>query len=155
MRILLKTLLDCDPDAAWRAIRSPAVLAAVSAPWMGFESREAGGLPEYWPSGEHVVCVKAFRVMHVADQVIGISYPARRDGVRLMLDNGRALNGVLAPVRRWQHSLTVAPAPGGKTLYRDRLIIEAGALTPLYWVGFWVFWQWRAARMRSLAPSWQ
>ncbi len=154
MRILLKTVLDCDPDTAWRAIRSPAVLQAVSAPWMGFESREEGGFPEEWPTGEHVVCVKAFGIVPIADQVIGISFPQRRDGVRMMRDNGRGLVGAFAPMRRWQHSLTVAAAPGGRTLYRDQLIIEAGVLTPLFWAGTWAFWQWRAARMRALAPTW-
>ncbi len=29
------SILDCDPDAAWRALRSPAVFREVSSPFMG------------------------------------------------------------------------------------------------------------------------
>ena len=46
------------------------------------------------------------------------------------------------------------PAGTGKTLYRDRLIIGAGALTPAAWYGMWALWQWRGARLRQLAPNW-
>ena len=40
---MLKQVLDCDPDAAWRAIRSPQVFRAVSAPLMTFTSAEPLG----------------------------------------------------------------------------------------------------------------
>ena len=45
MRILLKFVLDCDPDVAWDAIRSPSILKDVSFPLASFTSLEHGGFP--------------------------------------------------------------------------------------------------------------
>jgi hypothetical protein len=74
--------------------------------------------------------------------------------VRAMRDTGRGLSGPLAAITSWQHTLTVAPTDDGRTLYRDQLKFEAGALTPLLWPMYWAFWQWRAIRMQQLAPGW-
>ncbi|MGV8881713.1 MAG: hypothetical protein ACOH19_06140 [Rhodoglobus sp.] len=157
MRVLLKLTLDCPPDAAWLAIRSPHVLGEVSAPLTGIRSLEPGGFPEVWPEGDHRVAVSAFGILPLGEQVIGISFPSPPEGymdVRMMRDSGSTSGWALSAVTYWQHTLTVAPAPGGKTLYRDRLVFEAGALTPLLWPVYWAFWQWRAIGMRRLARSW-
>ena len=49
----------------------------------------------------------------------------------------------------------MSPAPGqpGKTLWRDRLVI-GGPTAPLLWPVLWGVWQWRAARVKALAPGW-
>ena len=154
MRILLKIELDCSPDAAWRAVRTPAVLERVSTPLMGLSSLEAGGFPEVWQAGDHHVLVKAFGIADAGTQNIGISFPARKDGVRVMQDSGPPLSGPLAVVTRWQHQLAVSALPDGRTLYRDQLRFSAGAATLLIWPVLWAFWQWRGHRMRALAPSW-
>jgi hypothetical protein len=51
--------------------------------------------------------------------------------------------------------MAVSPSDDGRTLYRDRLDISAGMLTPLVWVGVWAFWQWRAFQLTRLAPRWR
>ena len=155
MRILLKLVLDCSADAAWDAVRTPRGMQQVSAPFTTFESLEPGGFPSTWSAGEHAVRISSFGGITIGDQVIGISYPEREDDVRMQVDTGRGLSGPLALVTKWQHSIAIAPAPSGRTLYRDQLSFEAGALTPLLWLGYWAFWQWRGARIRSLAPSWE
>ena len=152
---MLKLVLDCPPDVAWRAIRSPAVFRAVSAPLLSFVSLEPDGFPETWPAGEHPVQGTAFGVLAAGDQVIDISFPHRDDDVRMVLDAGTALNGPLTVVTRRDHTMAVSPAPGGRTLFRDRLVFEAGVWTPVVWVFFWVFWQWRGIRLRALAPRWR
>ena len=155
MRILLKLVLDCTPDAAWNAVRSPRGMQQVSAPFSTFESLETGGFPAIWSAGEHQVKISSFGLVPIGEQVIGISYPERSDGVRVQVDTGRGLSGPLALVTKWQHSIAIAPASGGRTLYRDQLVFEAGTIAPLLWVGYWAFWQWRSARIRSLAPTWK
>ena len=154
MRILLKLVLDCPPDAAWRAIRSPEVFRQVSAPLTTFESLD-GPFPESWPEGEHIVAVKALGLVPMGRQVIAIGFPRRSDGVRMVRDSGRGLDGMLALVTTWDHRMAVAATADGRTLYRDRLVIGAGILTPLVWPVFWVFWQWRAARLKALARTWR
>jgi hypothetical protein len=51
--------------------------------------------------------------------------------------------------------MAVSSAPDGRTLYRDRLVFEAGPVTVLMWPVYWAFWQWRAIGMRRLAPGWE
>lgn len=155
MRVLLKIVLDCDPDTAWDAIRSPRVLGDVSGPLLAFEALEPGGFPAQWGPGDHPVLVKAGGLVPIGEQVIGISFPELgREGVRAMRDTGRATSGPLSIITRWEHTLTVAPTADGRTLYRDQLVFEAGALTPLLWPMYWAFWQWRSIGMRRLAPTW-
>lgn len=155
MRVLLKLELDCAPDDAWRAIRSPQVFQEVSAPLSTFRSLEVGGFPELWQPGEHPVHMSAGGIFPVGQQVIDVSFPDAPTGVRVMRDSGRGLSGPLALVTHWEHSMAISAAPGGKTLYRDQLIFSAGALTALMWPLYWAFWQWRGAALQRLSPSWR
>ncbi len=65
------------------------------------------------------------------------------------------LTGALAGLDVWDHQMAVSPAPGDptKTLWRDRLVI-GGRTAPLLWPVLWATWQWRAARVKALAPTW-
>jgi hypothetical protein len=154
MRILLKLVLDCPPDAAWRAIRDPQVFAAVSAPLVRFSSQERDGFPANWAEGAHPVSVSAFGIVPMGEQVIDISFPVRDDGVRMMRDAGGAISGPLALVTRWDHRMAVSALPDGRTLYRDKLEYSAGPATMLLWPVYWAFWQWRARGLVRLARTW-
>ncbi|MEP6482165.1 MAG: hypothetical protein ABJA94_09185 [Rhodoglobus sp.] len=146
MRVLLKLILDCPPDAAWNAIRSPDVFRAVSFPLSTFTSLEPGGFPEQWAAGEHPVLVKALGLVAVGEQVIDISFPPTRNGVRRVVDRGRGFPGIT----KWEHTMAVSAAPGDRTLYRDQLKFD-GPL--VLWPLFWAFWQWRAIGLTRLAPA--
>ena len=153
MRILLKLHLDCTPDAAWNAIRRPEYFRAVSFPLTTFTSLEPDGFPELWPAGEHPVLVRALGIIAVGEQVIDISFPPQKRGVRSVVDRGRGVSGQLALITKWEHTMAVSDAPGNKTLYRDQLTFEAGPFTVLLWPMFWAFWQWRAIGLTRLAPG--
>ena len=156
--MLLKLVLDCDPDAAWRAIRSPTVLREVSSPLFVFSSLEPNGFPTIWEPGRHPVRVRAGGILPFGEQEIRLTFDDRRaDGVRIMRDTG----GIRGRTTLWDHRMAIAPDPRGpgtdgrpRTLYRDRLLVSAGLLTPALWYATWAFWQWRGARMRALAPGW-
>jgi hypothetical protein len=162
MRVLLKLVLDCDPDAAWRAIRSPAVLREISSPLFTLESLEPHGFPTVWEPGEHPVRIRGGGLIPLGTQRISLTFDeSRHDGVRIMRDAGGSASGARAAVTGWDHRLAISADPAGpdaaghtKTLYRDQLRISAGALTPALWYGVWAFWQWRGLRMRQLAPTW-
>ncbi|MFC9561466.1 hypothetical protein [Agromyces sp. NPDC056965] len=155
MRVLLKLTLDCTPDAAWRALRSPAVLREVVAPWLDFESLEPGGLPTTWPDGEHRLRVLAFRRFPAGEERVDLTSPAGLpEGVRMLRDGGGADTGVFAAFDEWDHRMAVSALPDGRTLYRDQLRATAGALDALAWYPTWAFWQWRGMRLRQLAPTW-
>ncbi len=155
VRIVLKLELDCPPDAAWKAIRSPSVFRAVSSPLIRFISLEPGGFPEQWSEGGHRVKAKVLGFVPMGSQVISASESHRNDGVRVMRDNGPPLTGALAVIRSWQHSMAISAAPEGRTLFRDELVFSAGIANVPVWIAMWAFWQWRAFRIRALAPSWR
>jgi len=158
MRVLLKEILDCPPDAAWRALQSPAVFREVSSPLISVESLEADGFPSVWEPGEHPVELTALGLVPMGKQVIRLSMVTeRRDGVRIVRDTGRGVSGALEAVTLWDHRMAVSadPAGTGKTLYRDQLIFRTGALTLPSWPVFWMMWQWRMLQLKRLAPTWR
>ena len=122
---------------------------------MTFQSLEKDGFPETWSAGIHPVKAKAFGRFNLGEQLIDLSYPRRRDGVRMEVDSGGALNGAMSVITRWEHSMAVSPTADGRTLYRDQLKFSAGLLTILMWPVLWAFWQWRGRRIRQLSRDWR
>lgn len=155
MRVQLRLTLDCTPDAAWDALRSPSVLSQVMHPWLSVEPLEAKGFPLRWTEGPHPVAVAALiGRIPVGEQNIDLRFQERGD-TRVITDDGGPTSGALALVTRWRHRMAVSPAPGGRTLYRDRLDIRAGVMTPLVWLSLWFFWQWRARQLQRLSTRWR
>ena len=157
MKVLLKLILDCDPHAAWRAIQSPAVFREASSPFLDFDSLELKGFPSRWNEGDHPVKVKAGGAVGVGEQVIDIHLePNKHPGVSIVRDSGFGVSGFTSLITKWDHRMAIAadPAGTGKTLYRDRLVFEAGPMTAAIWPSMWAFWQLRGARLKALAPGW-
>lgn len=161
MRILLKLVLDCDADAAWRALHSPRAIADLYGPLMELNPMDAAGMPVRLEPGLDVpvrVSVGWAGGLPLGDQLIHVSERFTRDAngpVRVLRDSGIPLTGPLAALDVWDHQMAVSPAPGDatKTLWRDRLVI-GGAAAPALWPLLWTTWQWRGARLRALAPTW-
>ncbi|HTL41226.1 MAG TPA: hypothetical protein VL294_07115 [Pseudolysinimonas sp.] len=155
MRVQLKLILDAPPDAVWAALRSPSVFTEVAHPLFSFEPLSPRGFPRRWSEGEHHVAASVlWGMIPVGEQIIDISYHERGD-VRIVEDAGGPVSGALAVVTGWRHRMAVSAGPGGATLFRDRLDISAGVLTPLVWLGTWLFWQWRGFQLSRLAPRWR
>lgn len=168
MRVLLKLEIDCDVDAAWRALHSPRAVAELYGPLIDLKPLDPGGLPTSWapgsdgaPRSEAVgVQLRLAGILPLGRQLIQPSdrvLTDPRDGspVRTLRDTGIPISGPLAGLDVWDHQMAVSPAPRNpsRTLWRDRLVI-GGAVAPLVWPLLWSTWQWRAARIRALAPSW-
>ena len=159
MRVMLKFVIDCDADAAWRALHSPRAVAELYGPFLEMEPLGAEGFPTRWESGADVaVGLSVAGALPLGRQLIHASdrfTTDRRGPVRIFRDSGIPLTGALAALDVWDHQIAVAPAPGDptKTLWRDRLVI-GGAAAPALWPVLWGLWQWRQARIRALAPSW-
>lgn len=159
MRILLKLVLDCDADAAWRALHSPRAVAELYGPLVGLDPMAAEGLPGTFDSGADVPVRMTLggavplgaQLIHVSDR----SVDASGGSVRILRDSGIPLTGPLASLDVWDHQMAVSPAPGdpAKTLWRDRLVIGGPAAVVL-WPVLWAVWQWRGVRLRQLAPTW-
>jgi hypothetical protein len=156
MNIFLRLTLDCEPDDAWEAIRRPDVFRSVSSPLLKMSSLEPGGFPENWTgNGPHRIKISLLGIIPMGTQTIDVHFTSRPGGVRMMIDSGETLSGPLTITRDWDHRMAVSAAPSKKTLYRDRLVVKAGLLTPAVWLGMWVFWQFRARRLTVLSSTWR
>jgi hypothetical protein len=170
MRVLLKLEIDCDADAAWRALHSPRAVAELYGPLIDLAPLDPEGLPTSWAPRRADEPTRMPQAIGVQLRLGGILPLGRqliqpsdliltdpRDGapVRTLRDTGMPLTGPLAGLDVWDHQIAVSPLPGdpARTLWRDRLVI-AGATAPLVWPVLWSTWQWRAARIRALAPGW-
>lgn len=159
MRILLKFVVDCDADAAWRAIHSPRAVAELYGPLLDVAALETRGLPTTWEPGTEVpIQLSVAGVVPVGRQLIHASDRVTEDrngAVRIFRDSGIPLTGPLASLDVWDHQMAISPAPGDptKTLWRDRLVF-AGPTAAALWPVLWGVWQWRAARVKTLAPTW-
>ncbi|MDE0545288.1 hypothetical protein [Microbacterium sp. C7(2022)] len=159
MRILLKMVIDCDSDAAWRALHSPRAVGELYGPLVDLTPLETTGLPTTWAPGADIpVQLSALGGIPIGRQFIHISEretASAHGPVRILRDSGIPLTGPLASLDVWDHQMAVSPAPGDptKTLWRDRLVI-GGPTALALWPVLWATWQWRAARIRALAPTW-
>ena len=157
--MLLKLVLDCDPDAAWRALHSPRAVAELYGPFLDLAPMDPAGLPSAWSPGDDApVALSALGALPMGQQLIHVServVEERGGRVRILRDSGIPLTGPLAGLDVWDHQMAVSAAPGspGRTLWRDRLVIGGGP-APLLWPVLWSVWQWRGARLRALAPTW-
>jgi hypothetical protein len=157
MRILLKFVIDCDADAAWRALHSPRAVAELYGPLVTLNP--LAQLPTSWRTGDDgAVALSLGGVVPLGRQLIDVSDLEREhhgQRVRILRDTGIPLSGPLAALDVWDHQMAVSPADGdpARTLWRDRLMI-GGAAAPALWPALWATWQWRGARIRALAPSW-
>lgn len=159
MRILLKLTLDCDADAAWRALHSPRAVAELYGPLVQLQPMAAQGLPTSLEPGLDVPVRMTLggaiplgaQLVHVSDRLV----EDERGAVRILRDSGIPLTGPLASLDVWDHQMAVSPAPGdpARTLWRDRLVIGGASAAPL-WPLLWSVWQWRGIRLRQLAPTW-
>ena len=158
MPLHLKLVLDATPDAVWAALQSPSVLAEVAHPIFSFEPLSPRGpAAPGWPEGRHPLFAAGvlWGMIPAGEQVIDIRYRQIGDA-RIVEDAGGPVSGILSVVSALAppHG-GVAQAADGRTLYRDRLDISAGVLTPLVWIGAWAFWQWRGFQLTRLAPRWR
>ena len=159
MRILLKFEIDCDVDAAWRALHSPRAVAELYGPLVELAPLVPGEMPTSWEPGADVpVQLSLAGIVPMGQQLIHVSERFVDDAsgpVRIFRDSGIPLTGPLSSLDVWDHQMAVSPVPGNpaKTLWRDRLVIR-GAAAPALWPVMWATWQWRAARVKALAPTW-
>lgn len=159
MRVLLKFEIDCDADAAWRALHSPRAVGELYGPLLQMDSLTSDGFPTAFEPGDDIAVGLSFAgVVPMGQQLIHVSDTVTTDSrgpVRIFRDSGVPLTGALSALDVWDHQMAVSPAPGdpSRTLWRERLTI-GGAAAPVLWPVLWTMWQWRASRIKALAPSW-
>lgn len=146
MRIDLSTVLPCSPSEVVRHLKSPRLFLYVAAPLLRVVPQEPPSFPEEWAEGTYRVSVCLLGFLPLGSQALVVSFPALAGGFSIR-DNG------CSPIlRTWDHVITVEAAEGG-TLYRDRVTLQAGLLTPLVWAFMQVFFRHRQRRWRRLVAA--
>ncbi|MDQ4215701.1 hypothetical protein [Microbacterium capsulatum] len=156
LHVQLKFQIRAEPDAAWAALHSPAVLAALYGPIIALEP-----LDSHETGLNAAVRLRLFGRITLGTQLIGAYDEVREhDGrpVRILRDSGIPLTGPMSVLDVWDHRMAVSALPGGGTLWRDRLVF-GGPITTLpsllaLWPALWATWQWRGWRIRRLARRW-
>ncbi|MBY0422811.1 MAG: hypothetical protein K2Q06_10950, partial [Parvularculaceae bacterium] len=135
MKATCTSIFDAAPGDVEGILHTTEVLRFIAAPLILFTSRERGGFPALWEPGKHRVFMWFLGFIPFGPQTVDISWGRDEAGDFWIRDDG---SGLL--VRRWDHRITVRPAPDGKTLYTDNVEIGAGILTPFVWAFASVFY---------------
>lgn len=143
MQVDISTQLPCDSRDAIEHAKSSRLLLHVAKPLVTFVPIEPAQLPGTWTDGTYWVSLRLFGIIPFGKQAIVISYPSSAPFT--LRDNGHS-----AMIRTWDHVITITPSGNG-TLYRDRVAIEAGMLTPIMWLFAQLFYRHRQRRWRRLA----
>ena len=145
MQIDISTDLACNSDEAIAHVKTSRLLSYIAWPLISFTPIANTSLPEIWHEGRYWVVLKLFGFIPLCKQAIVISYPST--SIFILRDDG---HNVLIP--KWEHVITIEPS-GNNTRYRDLVTIEAGILTPVFWLFAKVFYCYRQYRWRKLACS--
>jgi hypothetical protein len=144
MLVDVSTVLPCAPEQAIRQVSTSRLHRHVSAPLLRFVPKEPSQLPEVWSEGTYWVSMYLFGFVPFGAQAMVVSFPECREAF-CVRDNGHG-----SYMRKWDHWVMIKPEGEG-TLYRDRVTIEAGILTPLVWGFAQIFYRHRQRRWRKLA----
>lgn len=141
--ITITTYLDVEPDVVREHVMTPRLLNYIVAGLMTFRPVQPDALPHRWRPGKYVVRMRAFHLLPIGWQIVGIELPARGDDW-FIRDNG---SGSIA--RTWDHLIYIEPEGAG-TRYVDRVRIDAGALTVPVALYAKLFYRYRQMRWRKL-----
>ena len=146
MQIDLSVLLPCTTDVAVEYARQPRLLAHVAHPLIDFKPVGLPEFPPLWKKGKNWVNMRLFGVFPLGNQAVVITYPQHREGFA-MRDNGHS-----HLIGTWDHLITIEKTHAG-TLYRDRLVVQAGFTTPMIWLFAKIFFRHRQRRWVQLAKN--
>ena len=143
MLVDVSTYLPCKPEQAISHAGTTRLLQHVAAPLIKMRPIQPSQLPEIWSEGTYWVFMYLFGFIPFGKQAMVVSFP----------ECGQAFcvrdNGYGTFMRTWDHVVTIEKSGDG-TLYRDRLTVKAGILTPLVWGFAQIFYRHRQRRWRNL-----
>jgi hypothetical protein len=143
MLVDVSTYLPCKPEQAILHVKTPRLHRYVTAPLLRMVPTEPSQLPETWSEGTYWVSMYLFGFIPFGRQAMVVSFPDCGDPF-CVRDNGYGTF-----MRKWDHLVTIEQAGDG-SLYRDRVTVEAGLLTPLVWGFAQIFYRHRQRRWRRL-----
>lgn len=104
-------------------------MVATAAPLVKLRSAEPEGFPSSWPGGPHKLTLHLFGRIPLGTQMMNLSWPTSPQGQAQLHDAGQ---GPL--IKRWDHRIIIKDMGNGTSSFDDTLDIDAGLLTPLFWL---------------------
>ena len=145
MKVVVKSLLLCSADAAWRKVRTSRLLRTVSQPLVRIQPLPKECLPRHWVN-ETLVRVRS-RLWGLIPLGTREVYFERIDPALRQIQTCES-----DPcVRRWRHFIRIDPIDNSACWYQDEIEIDAGPLTMVVWLFAQVFYRHRQSRWRILA----
>lgn len=139
------TQLDAPAEKVWEAVKTPGAFRYVTRGLLtmpAIADRESD-----WIEGETVVgWVFLFGMVPFSRH--HLRFAESDDACRTLQSKERG--GLL---RTWDHDIEVTPLDDERCLYRDRIELEAGPVTPLVWIWAHWFYRTRQKRWRKLSET--
>lgn len=125
-----------------RVAMKPILMQYVSWPLVLF----MGALPDVWHAEQYNVRMFLFGLIPLGTQTIGVSFPETSSKDEFVLqDSGRS-----RIMRKWEHRITIKHIATSMCLYKDRVEIDAGMLTPIARLLIFALFSHRQRRLASL-----
>jgi hypothetical protein len=130
--------LPANADAVWAAVQTPGAFKLVTRGLLSMPALR--GRTDPWEQGETVVgWIFLFGVIPLSRHHLLVASLDEEHRTLRSSEHGGLL-------RRWDHDITVEPIDDRSCRYRDRIEIDAGALTPI--VAAWARWFYRMRQRR-------
>lgn len=145
--LTISTYLAAPPETVQEHIGRSALLHYVAKGMIRFAPVDPPEFPEKWERGQYRTRMYWKGFFPLGWQTIGIEPQPMNGDIWSMRDNGY---GTMA--KTWDHMIEVTPKGSG-ALYVDRIMIDAGILTPM--VAFFAerFYKHRQKRLRRLVDN--
>jgi hypothetical protein len=147
MKLDVSTELNCPAAKAWDEMQKSSLLLHVIWPLAWITTTGLPELPERWRQGLSVQC---------RSYVFGFIPIGIRNLYFETIDQAeyRIVTRESDPlVKRWNHTFSVTPSGTDRSIYRDIIDIDAGALTIVVWAWASWFYRHRQRRWRALAKA--
>ena len=145
----IATNLPCSPARVWQEVQTSKLLIYITWPLVVFQPVAPTSFPDIWANGKYLTRMKLFGLIPFGKHWIVITRPiidpTPGKQVYEILDNGYS-----NIISTWRHLITIRETGDGRTLYSDKIEIEAGMLTPVIWIYANLFYRYRQMRWRSL-----
>lgn len=129
MRVHRQAILPAGFADLLETLRRPAFMVATAAPLVELRSAEPEGFPSRWLGGPHRLTLRLFGRIPLGQQVMNLSWPASRQGQAQLHDTGHS-----PLIKRWDHRIMIKDMGNGSSSFSDTLDIDAGPLTPIFWL---------------------
>ncbi|ASS65425.2 MULTISPECIES: hypothetical protein [unclassified Paenibacillus] len=147
MIIVMKSELPISPDVLWNQLKSPAAFQLVASPLLGFKPLGRDRLPEQWSTRAYQLRMYLFKLVPLGTHTISFLAIDDRNKVLSTDESGTI-------IRTWRHTMSVQAASSGRTaVFQDELHFRNGLLTWPTYIGVYLFFVFRHARMRQLIRS--